>query len=389
MSYPRRKKNQSPQVKELQHLLFPLPKLTNHPVVVSPHSKSSISHAPIEPLQSMFGKCDPSTTEWVGLKPLEMVDQLLDMMDQSFTIDDKYSKRSLRFDKLTSPGMKRNREPQLLDLEESQFQSMENLLSSTQTKPVDEEKMVPWKLDYPDPHFQEYIKTHSSDVKMLQSLIKTFESHPSSENCSPCYHRLKSHFEKVVLEGPCGINPMHVSDIHDDGESKVHTWILDNLWSSTVQKMKALIDMAQKEENVSQFNIPSSPSLTGKLLSPNGSLPLAKTQKKKFAKYMSNWLIENWTNPYPDDDTLQDIARKSGMTSKEVGNWLINARTRKWRPAIIKAYNMNRPADVLLEDAIHIYQDTPVRKLDFDSFDKNYNVVPVVASKGKKKKKKR
>jgi hypothetical protein len=47
-----------------------------------------------------------------------------------------------------------------------------------------------------------------------------------------------------------------------------------------------------------------------------------------------------------------------------VSNWLINARTRKWRPSIIKAYEMERPADLLLEDSINIFCGKSVRKLD-------------------------
>ena len=46
-----------------------------------------------------------------------------------------------------------------------------------------------------------------------------------------------------------------------------------------------------------------------------------------------------------------------------MSNWLINARTRKWRPAIVKAYDLGRPADVLLEDAVNLFQGVPLRDL--------------------------
>eukprot|EP00594_Rhizosolenia_setigera_P016034 CAMPEP_0178975212 /NCGR_PEP_ID=MMETSP0789-20121207/22995_1 /TAXON_ID=3005 /ORGANISM="Rhizosolenia setigera, Strain CCMP 1694" /LENGTH=322 /DNA_ID=CAMNT_0020663849 /DNA_START=92 /DNA_END=1060 /DNA_ORIENTATION=- len=81
--------------------------------------------------------------------------------------------------------------------------------------------------------------------------------------------------------------------------------------------------------------------------------------KKDFSKYMVNWLKENWTNPYPDEYTLNEIAALFSMEdTKEISNWLINARTRKWRPAIKQAYEMNKNADFLLEDSIRIFEES-------------------------------
>lgn len=81
--------------------------------------------------------------------------------------------------------------------------------------------------------------------------------------------------------------------------------------------------------------------------------------KKDFSKYMVNWLKENWTNPYPDEYTLNEIAALFSMDdTKEISNWLINARTRKWRPAIKQAYEMNKNADFLLEDSIRIFEES-------------------------------
>jgi hypothetical protein len=49
------------------------------------------------------------------------------------------------------------------------------------------------------------------------------------------------------------------------------------------------------------------------------------------------------------------MASDCGVTTSVVNNWLINARTRRWRPAIIKACELKRPADFLLEDSINIF----------------------------------
>jgi len=85
--------------------------------------------------------------------------------------------------------------------------------------------------------------------------------------------------------------------------------------------------------------------------------------KRDLAKYMTAWLRQNWTNPYPDEDGVAEMALMCGTTTSVINNWLINARTRKWRPAIIKATELNRPADVLLEDSLCIFDGKPVRPL--------------------------
>lgn len=70
---------------------------------------------------------------------------------------------------------------------------------------------------------------------------------------------------------------------------------------------------------------------------------------------MTNWLRENWTNPYPDEMGVAVMANECGTSPSVVSNWLINARTRKWRPAIKKAYLLHRTADHLLEDSMDIF----------------------------------
>jgi Homeobox KN domain len=78
----------------------------------------------------------------------------------------------------------------------------------------------------------------------------------------------------------------------------------------------------------------------------------------------------NWTNPYPDDEGLVHLAADCGVTATVVSNWLINARTRKWRPAIVKATNLeDRPSSMLLEDSIRIFQGRPLRAVAGDGQD--------------------
>lgn len=89
----------------------------------------------------------------------------------------------------------------------------------------------------------------------------------------------------------------------------------------------------------------------------------ATKTKQELAAVLKSWLLNNWINPYPDDDEVADLAASCGTDSKVVRHWLINARTRKWRPALEKACAMRRPPELLLEDSINLFHKRPVRKL--------------------------
>jgi Homeobox KN domain len=92
--------------------------------------------------------------------------------------------------------------------------------------------------------------------------------------------------------------------------------------------------------------------------------PVAEASKHDLARFMTAWLRANFTNPYPDDEGMSEMAAQYGTTNQVISNWLINARTRKWRPALITASEMGRPADLLLEDALNIFDGKAVREID-------------------------
>lgn len=94
------------------------------------------------------------------------------------------------------------------------------------------------------------------------------------------------------------------------------------------------------------------------------SLPaMESSAKPDMTQFMTAWLRDNWINPYPDDIVLNEMAARCGTTPTVIGNWLINARTRKWRPAIVKAMRLSRPAKYLLEDSLCFFDGRPVRGL--------------------------
>ena len=108
-----------------------------------------------------------------------------------------------------------------------------------------------------------------------------------------------------------------------------------------------------------RLNHETSDRLEALLLSPSS---MASTEAKAdMAQYMTKWLRDNWINPYPDDIVLNEMAAHCGTPPSVIGNWLINARTRKWRPAIAKAMQLHRPAKYLLEDSLCLFDGRPIQ----------------------------
>jgi Homeobox KN domain len=136
--------------------------------------------------------------------------------------------------------------------------------------------------------------------------------------------------------------------------------LLDTLYEETIEKLKKQICdhqfYLQRGFAAGQAKKIAFPKLPVK--------PVAEASKHDLARFMTAWLRANFTNPYPDDEGLSEMAAQYGTTNQVISNWLINARTRKWRPALIKASEMGRPADVLLEDALNIFDGKPVREID-------------------------
>ena len=118
---------------------------------------------------------------------------------------------------------------------------------------------------------------------------------------------------------------------------------MEELYHQTIQKMHVLAEMMASDDTEQRSHL---------VAEETPSEPLAK---KDMAQYMMNWLRENFTNPYPDDEVAAQLAKDCGTTTEVIRNWLINARVRKWKPAIMKAFDANRPSKFLLEDSIKIF----------------------------------
>ena len=142
--------------------------------------------------------------------------------------------------------------------------------------------------------------------------------------------------------------------------------------------------------SMSSYKTTKFPSLPTSSNNTKPSKPPAKPTKGKdaFGACMTVWLMHNFTNPYPDEVMLKSLAHYlivkvkciklnpndadilKGKTPEEIAcarinNWLVNARTRKWRPAIEDAFNAKRPAALLLEDSIRTLGGEELRPIDY------------------------
>lgn len=190
-------------------------------------------------------------------------------------------------------------------------------------------------------------------LSKLQSLASRVKLLPVFDLLSSSYERIYDHF------GQSSNSIVMNSSLDNEKRELLH-----NLYLNTVQKLEALLSMAR---NIELEKITTAGGVTYPVnTSKGGSKNKSSTNgysKNYFTQYMNKWLIDNWTNPYPDDKVMNEISNACGVNVDIVSNWLINARTRKWRPAIVKAYELGRGADYLLEDSIHIFEGKPIREI--------------------------
>ena len=220
--------------------------------------------------------------------------------------------------------------------------------------------LPPWDPSYiiqtdPDP-----LKAKDSADK-LGALAIEIES-------SPIYHLYTPSYTRIREQLAAATQFIHSKHINCPSTRRAS---LDDLYLETIQKMEELVRMSKdiqpaavavpmKVDSVNSSDSIASPAARNR----SGKKSTGECSRKDFADYMQHWLRDNWTNPYPDDDGLAQIAEDCDTTPTVVSNWLINARTRKWRPAIVKAYDLGRPADLLKEDAINIFDGNPLREVD-------------------------
>ncbi len=184
-------------------------------------------------------------------------------------------------------------------------------------------------------------------IDRIASLCTVLESAPKFENVFPSYRRTQEHFVDTFE----WIMQQYHRDPTCDGRE--HRNMLTVLYNETIQKMEALVEMAQQTES----NDTKPPASTATLSTSSSVSPLSESPatNQSVSTYMTNWLRENWIYPFPRKLDVAVMAMKCGTLPKVITNWLVNARTRKWRNAIEKAILLNRTSDHLWDDSIDIF----------------------------------
>ena len=200
-------------------------------------------------------------------------------------------------------------------------------------------------------HLEEQI--HIANMTNQSSIAQTL-----ADDYAMLQQRLSYTFRQLLSQNT--IPPVFGNDMDMDSSPNCQEGtlrgLLDALYDQTIHKLNSVISKHHKKQLGGEQK--DSFPMSSKQEAPPGPM-----QKQELAVYMTEWLIKNWINPYPDDEGLKEMATHCGVTTQVISNWLINARTRKWRPALQQACNMERPSSLLLEDSLNIFKGNPLRQL--------------------------
>jgi len=139
----------------------------------------------------------------------------------------------------------------------------------------------------------------------------------------------------------------------------------DHVISETIGQIEALMEMVLSARAGSSLHVSSTTKAIAVLPSST------KEKNEMFQTKMSNWLLQNWTNPFPDTAALNFLAnhllqaqcivvkandahvlagksfeeRQRYMMKKackKIETYLVNSRLRKWRKSIEDAFDLVR-----------------------------------------------
>ena len=237
-----------------------------------------------------------------------------------------------------------------------------------------------WDLSFVDQH-DPYAYIRARKMKHLagtfERMMTTVKTPKKLQDMSLAYQMVQSRFtftfDRIVWQNLNHHPTTHTTDglsselsngYFDRGDAE-NRLLLDALYEEICQKLQNITSAFDKSsKGFGSIQGPTAVVSQPNCVTVQGSKSMKKHQtKQELGKYMTSWLRENFTNPYPDDEGLVHMANHCGTTNQVISNWLINARTRKWRPAIIKATELGRPADMLLEDSINIFDGKSVRPI--------------------------
>jgi len=296
-------------------------------------------------------------TKWIALNPLQFLELLAAMTGEAERMESKgqlrlhtrigpcnFSSKTIPFSKADAPQNLIVTEPheflpaclflpELDDCEDRTLTPPLMFISRTQTsimviRPVIRSSprcIQPWDLSHLMYHDTEGLVY----LEAIQSLAEYLENRLDVNVVDP-YQSLRRDFGDQV----------EFVTHHANGLTfTLRRRILFKVYQQAIEKMNALVSLLQRFEMV------------------------LITATLNVTPYMTRWLVLNWTNPYPDDKNLDELAMSCNTTIQVISTWLINARTRKWRSAIQEAYQMGRPAQFLREDSLKIFEEADFRRI--------------------------
>lgn len=81
------------------------------------------------------------------------------------------------------------------------------------------------------------------------------------------------------------------------------------------------------------------------------------------------WLFSNFSNPYPDGGDKRRLISQTGLSMTQINNWLINARSRVWKPTVeIMSGERVRTEMTSKEDRCFDFKNEPRAEFDGDYF---------------------
>jgi hypothetical protein len=185
----------------------------------------------------------------------------------------------------------------------------------------------------------------SEQVEQIRLLVLAIEGQPKFMEMKPAFEQVRDHFT------------FSLSQCHATKQFEM-------LCQDTIARLQSLLVILVK--NLQEGTAIGSSQSPTPCTSNGGNIRSSPTTPNKalFHSHMNNWLRANWINPYPDEAVSHQLAYETGETLHVVNTWLVNARSRRWRPAVLKAFELNRPSELLWEDSIALFEDKPLRSLD-------------------------
>lgn len=164
---------------------------------------------------------------------------------------------------------------------------------------------------------------------------------------------------------------------------------------SAVKQVNALMEMIQQSDThlprvKFADTVECSDGLQRAMAKPNPTVmngiilshtPLREKAKKQlFNSYLVGYVCQrkNWINPYLDAVTLKQMANyfigigcvpgvegraTEAEAAAKISTWLLNFRTRQWRPALESSFDLKRPAMLLIEDSLRVFKGDALRPL--------------------------